>query len=235
MLDAAFELFAERGYQATTMAEVARRAGVAQQTVYFTFHTKADLLRAAIVSRRTGPDGTGEIAAMAWVGEAMAELDQRRTLAMIAEHGSEIFSRLAPIADAMTAAALTDPELGDHLQRTTHERRQGMTAMVAALARKGPLLVSEPEAVDILGVIQSMATYNAFVADAGWTVEQYKVWAYRSLTLLLPPLSPAASRRADRAATAGTTFHEALFRQLDTETTPAPPPSPSNPSKQEQA
>ncbi|MGH2394330.1 MAG: helix-turn-helix domain-containing protein, partial [Candidatus Limnocylindria bacterium] len=42
--EAAFRLFALSGYAATTMEAIAREAGVAVQTVYFTFHTKAAVL-----------------------------------------------------------------------------------------------------------------------------------------------------------------------------------------------
>ena len=43
MVDAAAKLFAQRGYAATTMAAIAQQAGVAVQTVYFTFHSKTEL------------------------------------------------------------------------------------------------------------------------------------------------------------------------------------------------
>ena len=43
MVRAAHELFVERGYTGTRMVDVAERAGVAVQTVYFRFHTKPDL------------------------------------------------------------------------------------------------------------------------------------------------------------------------------------------------
>src|SRR4249919_1205351 len=41
---AAYTLFCERGYAGTTMVDIAEAAGVAVQTVYFTFHTKSELL-----------------------------------------------------------------------------------------------------------------------------------------------------------------------------------------------
>src|SRR2546423_14550843 len=41
---AAYTLFCERGYAGTTMNDVAETAAVAVQTVYFTFHTKSELL-----------------------------------------------------------------------------------------------------------------------------------------------------------------------------------------------
>jgi len=44
---AAYTLFCDRGYAGTTMSDVADAAGVAVQTVYFTFHTKSELLSRA--------------------------------------------------------------------------------------------------------------------------------------------------------------------------------------------
>src|SRR5881409_2180584 len=47
IVKAAYTLFCERGYAGTTIAQIAEAAGVAVQTVYFTFHTKAALLSRA--------------------------------------------------------------------------------------------------------------------------------------------------------------------------------------------
>jgi AcrR family transcriptional regulator len=49
IINAASSLFIEEGYQ-VNMAEVARRAGVAKQTVYTHFKTKENLFEAAIVN-----------------------------------------------------------------------------------------------------------------------------------------------------------------------------------------
>lgn len=48
MLDAIAELSAERGYEATKIADIVRRAGVARKTLYDNFDGKEDLLLAAI-------------------------------------------------------------------------------------------------------------------------------------------------------------------------------------------
>jgi AcrR family transcriptional regulator len=47
VVEAAFALFSERGYAGATMAQIAEAAGVAVQTLYFAFHTKAALLSRA--------------------------------------------------------------------------------------------------------------------------------------------------------------------------------------------
>src|SRR6266853_3156193 len=44
ILDAAVKVFAERGYFSSTVAEIARAAGVADGTIYLYFKSKDDLL-----------------------------------------------------------------------------------------------------------------------------------------------------------------------------------------------
>ena len=48
--EAAFEVFAEKGYAATTVAEVAERAGVSKGLTYLYFRTKEELFKAVIKS-----------------------------------------------------------------------------------------------------------------------------------------------------------------------------------------
>ena len=58
IIRAAHAEFIERGYHGATMAAIARRAGVATQTVYFVFHTKAELASGVIDTAVLGPDPT---------------------------------------------------------------------------------------------------------------------------------------------------------------------------------
>lgn len=48
ILDAAFEEFAERGYESTRLDDVARRAGIAKGTIYLYFKNKELLFRAVL-------------------------------------------------------------------------------------------------------------------------------------------------------------------------------------------
>lgn len=50
ILDAALDLFVERGYAATRLDDVAQRAGVSKGTVYLYFDSKEDLFKAVIRS-----------------------------------------------------------------------------------------------------------------------------------------------------------------------------------------
>ena len=71
ILVAAERSFVERGYHGATIASIAGRAAVAPQTIYFVFHTKADLVSAVIDDRILGPDEPEDPQASAW-WDAMA-------------------------------------------------------------------------------------------------------------------------------------------------------------------
>ncbi|HSW07364.1 TetR/AcrR family transcriptional regulator [Aquabacterium sp.] len=65
LLDAALELFVEKGFAATRAEEVAVRAGVSKGTLYLYFQSKEDLLRAVIthnLSERIA-EGAAQVAA----------------------------------------------------------------------------------------------------------------------------------------------------------------------------
>ena len=76
IVEACMEAFAATGFQATTMAEVARRAGISHNGLLHHFPTKEDLLLAVIERRDT------QIAAtLAGAGAPDAEADPREILA----------------------------------------------------------------------------------------------------------------------------------------------------------
>ena len=50
LLDAATEVYLEKGYEGTRVAEIARRAGLTTGAIYGNFESKADLLTAALAA-----------------------------------------------------------------------------------------------------------------------------------------------------------------------------------------
>jgi AcrR family transcriptional regulator len=68
LLDAALELFVEKGFAATRAEEVAIRAGVSKGTLYLYFPSKEDLLKAAIAQNLTDRIAAGAAEAAAFTG-----------------------------------------------------------------------------------------------------------------------------------------------------------------------
>ena len=88
MLDAAYDLFCELGYRATTMAAIADRAQVAVQTVYFTFHTKDALLQ-EVHNKTVLGDVPTPPEKQPWYLAAHAQTDSRRAVSAHRKpHGS---------------------------------------------------------------------------------------------------------------------------------------------------
>src|SRR6476661_4288364 len=97
IVTSAHELFVEHGYAATTMDGIAARAGVAVQTVYYTFRTKGLLLREVVEHAGAGRLDAPPVAERPWMREAMSEESGDRALAVAVEHGVDIYVRAAPL------------------------------------------------------------------------------------------------------------------------------------------
>src|SRR6476646_4300185 len=73
ILAAAQRLFERQGYAATTMAAIAREAGVALKTVYLAFETKAGVLRALWHLLLRGDTADAPVAERDWYREVLEE------------------------------------------------------------------------------------------------------------------------------------------------------------------
>ena len=209
ILTAAQELFAEHGYAATTMQAIADRAGVAVQTVYFVFHTKGELLRQLLQSLGGRDDEPLETMDRDWVHEAMTDPSGQRSLALMVEHGNDIFARVAPLSSACGQGAAAEPDFAEVWQGIVRQRREGIRQIVHSLADRDLLRpgLDPDRAADIVFGLQRPETFTAFVDECGWSIEAYKAWSYRLLCDQL--LDPAQADGVAASPTRGLTFDAA--------------------------
>lgn len=194
--EAAFRLFALNGYAATTMDAIAREAGVAVQTVYFTFHTKAAVLVEAMKIGGGAPAEAVDVMNRPWIEVALDAQTGGRRLAVIVEHGTDIYSRLAAMYPAVSAAASIDPDVDEAWQRIVRGRREGMRRITQSMAQHGELRdgLGIDRAADIMAAVHRHETYLAFVGESGWSVAAYKAWLY--VTLARQLLTDDQAKRA---------------------------------------
>jgi AcrR family transcriptional regulator len=190
MLSAAYELFCMDGYHTTTMEAIAGRAGVAVQTVYFTFHTKDELFqevheRAVLGDEKLPPP------LQPWYLAAVAAEDIRDAVRCICRGVLSISRRVAPMIPAFHAVA-GDPA-GEVWERSQQLRHDGMVDLVAALAKKSPLRknVTKDHAADVLYVLLGPDLYWTMVLGRGWTERQLANWTERVVLDDLFGLGPA--------------------------------------------
>jgi TetR/AcrR family transcriptional regulator, regulator of autoinduction and epiphytic fitness len=183
ILTSAQSLFVERGYAATTMEDIAASAEVAVQTVYYTFKTKASLLRETVELAGAGRPDEPAVGDRAWWQEALAETSGDRALAVAVEHGVDIYARAAPLWPALHAAAVTDPDVETYFRSLAANRRAGMGQLVRRLEQIGYLRpdLAAHRGGDIVFALFSHETYLALTRDAGWPIEQYKAWLWDAL------------------------------------------------------
>lgn len=213
IIEAALIRFQGPGYAATTMETIAADAGVAVQTVYFAFHTKAELLLAALKVAGGEHDGPEEPIERAWFGQVMAATSGVRRLGLIVELGNEIYRRVASLMPAVRAAALVDPGVDDAWQALERRRRDGMRQVIEMFARRGELRPGlDPSlALDLLFGVHRWETYQAFTEECGWPIERYKAWQFATLARqLLPPETGAAAPDETSSDVADLSFAEEL-------------------------
>jgi AcrR family transcriptional regulator len=176
MLDAAYDLFSEHGFRATTMDAIASRAGVAVQTLYFTFHTKDDLLQAVQDRAVLGDDVPVPPHEQPWF---RAMLEAPRIAASVRHFaiGSDLISqRVAPLIPTQHEVA-GDPA-GVVWRHSEVLRRDGYRDVVAAWSAKAPLRagLDHSRAVDLLLVLAGPEVYRKLVVEYGWSRDDYVDW-----------------------------------------------------------
>lgn len=196
MLDSARELFVTHGYAATTMERIAEQAGVAVQTLYYTFQTKGQLLCEVVDMTAAGDDDPLPVARRPWMQEMLTARSGQRILALGVEHGTDIFERAAPLWPAVTAAA-ADPRVEQYWREVAATRRAGQARMVARVDELGALRqgLDTDRATDLVVVLFGHDVFRGLVIEAGWSVPDYKAWIFSTLVQQLmqrPRLAPTA-------------------------------------------
>lgn len=182
MVTAAYRQFCAKGYLGTTMAAVAADADVAVQTLYYTFHTKAELLGEALGAAVVGFDSWFEPPAepipmedlprmLPWWGEFESAASSTAALKVFVHNGVDVLERVGPLLTAMYGSA-GDPEATAVLALGEERRVGSYRAAIRAIADKEGGLrpgIRTSEATDILVVLFSAELYQALASRRGWS------------------------------------------------------------------
>jgi AcrR family transcriptional regulator len=187
IVQAAAELFVERGYGATTIDAIAVKAGVGRKTVFTSVGSKAQALKLAIDWAIVGDDEPVPVADRPQTRAAMAEPDARRILTTIAPTLLSISSRIAPLVAAAEAVAGTDREIKELTDEIRRQRRTGMGSLAALLADRGALRpdMTVDEAADVMTVLVDPNTYLRLVVERHWDLERAQQWLSDALVRIL--------------------------------------------------
>jgi AcrR family transcriptional regulator len=183
ILDAARKLFVANGYGATNLQEVADRAGVAIQTIYFVFGNKRKLLKELVDVTIAGDDEPIATMGRPWFREAIAADTADALLRAHVRGTCEILHRVAAITEMVATAAASDAEIAQLWPDGEQPRLQVHLAVAEALiAKPGARAGLTAETVaDILFALLSPDVYLLLVRARGWPSERWEQWTRDTL------------------------------------------------------
>jgi AcrR family transcriptional regulator len=173
---AAADLFLDQGYGATTLDQVAARAGVAVQTVYFHFGNKATLLKEALDVAAVGDDEPVALLDRPWLQEMTAEPDPVRVIELWTVGSREILERVAPLLAVVRGTVGTDPDLAAQWDVNEGQRRTAFRALADLLAGRDALRrgLTVEDAADLAFLIASAENYVVATDTLGWAPERWR-------------------------------------------------------------
>jgi len=186
ILDAALELFADRGYAATPMTAIAEQAGVALDTVYASVGRKPALARLLVETAISGTSQAVPAEERDYVRAIQAAPDAKTKIVIYASAMRMIAGRLAPVLGILQQAASAKPELATLWHEITERRAANMRRFAAELATVATLRVDLDEAADIVWATNAPELYQLLVSQRGWSPERYEHFladAWRRLLL----------------------------------------------------
>ena len=181
ILDAAAQLFVCEGYTATTLEQIAARADVAVQTVYFHFGNKRTVLKEAVDVAAVGDDQPVAMLDRPWLDQARAERDPRRVIALWTAYGRDVMTRVGPIMRVVRGAASIEDEMARQWADNGAQTAAAFRVLAEQLDAMDALIVPAEEAVDILCAVSGLEMYF-LLTERGWTPQQWERFVVDSLT-----------------------------------------------------
>jgi AcrR family transcriptional regulator len=188
VLEAATEVFLERGFAGATMRAVASRAGVSVPTVESLFGTKARLLKAAIDVAIAGDDEPVAVLDRDWAETAARAATAGEFLNVVARVLGPAQERSAGLVLAVFEAASADGELAGLADTMTAQRSVTAAWIVDGLTRTAAPLGAgrtRQEAIDTVWILMDPAVYDRLTRRRHWTRRQYERWFAGSVARLL--------------------------------------------------
>jgi AcrR family transcriptional regulator len=169
---AALELFAERGYDETTLAEIADAAGVSTRTIFAYFPSKEDILFSTMQTMRDAlaralverPAGTDALTALREfilsVGHQKTELDHKLGCVIADDPtlASHKRARMAELQEVLAAAIADDLGVGSDDFRP-QVAAASLTAAFEVLERQGRDVATVPTNDEIAAAIDPVIAF----------------------------------------------------------------------------
>ena len=182
ILDAAVAAFSASGWTGTTVADVARAAGVTPQAVHLSVGAKPALLVAAVAHAVAGDEPDVPLRQRRSFAPAFAPgVTAAGRAAAFAAGSRAVYQRAGALFLVLAQAALADQATAD-LWRSAREARLADCRELVLLASASG--TADERTVDVVFVLSGPGVYADLTGDRGWPAAAYEQW----LTTALEPL-----------------------------------------------
>jgi AcrR family transcriptional regulator len=171
ILDAAEDLFVRQGYQSTTIANIAAKAGVAVTTVYGSVGSKSEIVIAMAVRGTNEPE----------IAETIRQVEDastpREAIGLMARGVCTTIQKLLPLVTVMYDTAPFEPAVAATVTQTEEIYRANLKPLVQVLERNGWLdpRVDTNEAADIVWFHFGIPPLR-MMATSGWQWPKIEAW-----------------------------------------------------------
>jgi AcrR family transcriptional regulator len=171
IVDAAQELFRDRGWTTTTLPMIAKAAGVSVDTIYSTFGTKSALLMDVLDVAIVGDD---DEAAMVDRPDFALLGSGRRPERIRAgvRYTMGVYERSVPMLRTLREAAASDDAARDRLAQYDQDRRDVTAAGMRLILGRD----ATDEVIDAVWAVVSPDVRTYLVEGRGWSTEQAEDW-----------------------------------------------------------
>jgi len=176
IIDVAHDLFISQGYGRTTIADIARGAGVSVETVYSAFGNKAALLRRVWFVRIRGDEQDVRLLHRPEIQDMLAEPDLVIRLRRQAVVYTAVFRRFVTLHRALEAAAASESSAADMVAEFDAGRLDACTHFAKAAKKTGQLAVSVAECRDVFNATLDGSLWHRLVHDSGWSDKRFSAF-----------------------------------------------------------
>jgi AcrR family transcriptional regulator len=177
VLAGARELFLARGYAGTTVAAVARAAGVSPDTIYVSLGGKQGLLEGVLSLARFDPDDSAQREQEHRRDEVAALADPHQRLRRLVELSCETLARTSPVHAVLRGAADGHPFAAELCDRVFRIRLQIQTRNLQAyLGRSLRPGLTVDQAAERYSALLSPELYHLLTVEHRWATGRYASW-----------------------------------------------------------
>jgi AcrR family transcriptional regulator len=188
ILEAARRLFAERGYVATSVTDIAEEAGVAVQTIYARLGSKRGML-VGLIDLIDEEAGVGDLA-----NEVLSAPTPADTVRAEVRLTRAFQERCGDVIGALFAAAAAEPDLASAVAEGQRRHREGARLAVERVAELGGLRddVTPDRAAALIALSTTHEAWRELVDAHGLSWDDAEAWLEAALArALLDDAQPA--------------------------------------------